>query len=71
METTIEFIKFTLATIGSTILLIFVFSIAIVEAKSISDNDSKGIIEILEKIVSGYKSSAIIQDLFSNYSETL
>ena len=32
--------------------------------KSISDNDSKGIIEILEKNCSGYKSSAIIQDLF-------
>ncbi len=33
--------------------------------KAISDNDSRKIIKILEKIVSGYKPSAIIQDLFS------
>ena len=33
--------------------------------KFISDNDSKKIIEIMEKLVSGYKPSAIIQDLFS------
>jgi len=33
--------------------------------KLISDNDSKKIIKIMEKIVSGYKPSAIIQDLFS------
>ena len=33
--------------------------------KFISDNDSKRIIEIMEKLVSGYKPSAIIQDLFS------
>ena len=33
--------------------------------KYISDNDSKKIIEIMEKLVSGYKPSAIIQDLFS------
>ncbi len=38
MKTTIEFIKLTLATVGTTILLMFVFSIATVEAKSISDN---------------------------------
>ncbi len=31
----------------------------------ISDNNSKKIIEIMEKLVSGYKPSAIIQDLFS------
>ena len=33
--------------------------------KFISENDSKKIIEIMEKLVSGYKPSAIIQDLFS------
>jgi FlaA1/EpsC-like NDP-sugar epimerase len=33
--------------------------------KFISDNNSKKIIEIMEKLVSGYKPSAIIQDLFS------
>ena len=33
--------------------------------KFISDNDSKKIIQIMEKLVSGYKPSAIIQDLFS------
>jgi len=33
--------------------------------KFISENNSKKIIEIMEKLVSGYKPSAIIQDLFS------
>ena len=33
MKTTIEFIKLTLATVGTTILLMFVFGIATVEAK--------------------------------------
>ena len=33
--------------------------------KLISDNDAKKIIKIMEKLVSGYKPSAIIQDLFS------
>ena len=37
MKTKIEFIKLTLATVGITILLMFVFGIATVEAKSISD----------------------------------
>ena len=33
--------------------------------KLISDNDAKKIIKIMEKLVSGYKPSPIIQDLFS------
>jgi len=37
----------------------------VVLEKLISDNDAKKIIKILEKLVSGYKPSAIIQDLFS------
>jgi len=39
MKTTIEFIKLTLATVGTTILLMFAFGIATVEAKTLKEKN--------------------------------